>query len=88
MLLDDVVTDQFLTDQFLTDQFLTDQYLTDQWRARLRSQCEEALRRRRGRTMMRRERTGRRAHGLIERHAARLADARRRAARSDPGDSG
>jgi hypothetical protein len=88
MLLDDVVTDQYLTDQYVTDQYLTDQYLTDQWQARLRSQREEAVRRRRGRAMMRRERTGRRAHGLIERHAARLAEARRRVARSDPGDSG
>ncbi|MDY7084290.1 MAG: hypothetical protein SYR96_04230 [Actinomycetota bacterium] len=50
------------------------------WQARLHAAVEESTRRRRDREAGRREFARRRAHGLIDRHAARLADIRRRRA--------
>jgi hypothetical protein len=51
----------------------------DQWQVRLRLQSEEWSRRRAARLAVRRQHTQRRAHGMIDRNAARLAEARRRA---------
>jgi hypothetical protein len=52
----------------------------DDWQGRLRLAAEESLRRRRARAAERRERAGRRARGLAERHAWRLARLDARAA--------
>ncbi|MDI6101999.1 hypothetical protein QLQ12_25600 [Actinoplanes sp. NEAU-A12] len=46
------------------------------WQATLRERTERATRRRTRRAGMRQEAARRRAHGLIDRHAARLARAR------------
>lgn len=53
--------------------------MPDDWPARLRAAAEESARRRRRRVADRREAAQRRAHGLIDRNALRLAEARARA---------
>ncbi|GAB2596464.1 hypothetical protein Aab01nite_71730 [Paractinoplanes abujensis] len=50
------------------------------WEERLRAAVEDSTRRRRAREAERREFARRRAHGLIDRNAVRLAEARRRRA--------
>lgn len=51
---------------------------TESWRTDLLARAEEARRRRAARQQQRRLAAGRRAHGMVERNAARLAQARRR----------
>jgi len=51
---------------------------TESWRAGLMARAEETRRRRTARQQQRRLAAGRRAHGMVERNAARLAEARRR----------
>jgi hypothetical protein len=58
------------------------EFVTDDWPARLCAGAEESRRRAAARAAERRARAVRRANGLVDRHAGRLADARRRAARA------
>ncbi len=51
---------------------------TESWRPDLLARAEEARRRRAARQQQRRLAAARRAHGMVERNAARLAEARRR----------
>ncbi|MFI5496954.1 hypothetical protein [Actinoplanes sp. NPDC051859] len=57
------------------------------WRQRLQARAEESLRRRVAAAAARRDRQQRRAHGLVERHAARQARVRE-AAHPFPPDPG
>jgi len=61
---------------------LAAEFVTDDWAERLRARTEESRRRAAARAADRRAQALRRANGLVERNAARLADARRRAARA------
>jgi len=56
--------------------------LTYDWQDRLRQQTDESRRRRAARAADREAMARRRAHGLVDRNAARLAEARRRARRT------
>lgn len=60
---------------------LTTDRIIDDWPERFRAQTAEALCRRAARAALRREHARRRAHGMIDRNAGRLADARDRARR-------
>ncbi|MGK5681252.1 hypothetical protein [Actinoplanes sp. URMC 104] len=56
-------------------------YQPESWEARVRAGVEAAVRRREARAAERRAHARRRAHGMIERHAVRLAEARSRVPR-------